>query len=217
MTSSITFWMHANVSCRHGPVSAVLDQAILHFMGDVDVVSALRITRVRTWERRRCAIRSCVVLSRVVVILVAVIVSSGCNADKEPVKNEATVAGDAAIWVVDPATHISSDTTAYTALVTRVECNNGDTGVVLKPDVRMSATQAVVTFRVAVRSPGSADCRGNNPVPYEVKLPEALGDRDLVDGQCLSGGKAANTEFCAPDGVRFHTVQSMPSRRLPRL
>jgi hypothetical protein len=33
----------------------------------------------------------------------------------------------------------------------------------------------------------------------------------------LSGGKAANTEFCAPDGVRFHTVQSMPSRRLPRL
>jgi len=34
-------------------------------------------------------------------------------------------------------------------------------------------------------------------------LPEPLGDRSLVDGQCESDADASRTSLCQPDGVRY--------------
>lgn len=111
--------------------------------------------------------------------------------------------GEAAVWEVDPAEEIDESSTTFTALVSRLGCNGGVTGQVLDPVVESDATQVVVRFAVAPKEPGAANCQGNDLVPVEVDLGEPLGDRSLVDGECLPGGEAPGTAFCDPDGVRF--------------
>ncbi|MCY7411791.1 MAG: hypothetical protein LH471_01930 [Salinibacterium sp.] len=60
----------------------------------------------------------------------------------------------------------------------------------------------VVTFSVSPEQPQAADCQGNDQIAYEVTLPEALGDRQLVDGACESA-EAKSTVYCDDGGVRY--------------
>ena len=112
-------------------------------------------------------------------------------------------AGDAAVWVTGPDQDLDPSSTGFTALVSRLGCNSGVTGEVLSPDIRVTEAEVVVTFSVAPERSGAADCQGNDQVPYEVSLPEPLGERALVDGQCLEGGAAGTTSFCQPDATRW--------------
>lgn len=109
----------------------------------------------------------------------------------------------AAVWDVAPEQSLDANTTTFTALVHRVGCNSGVTGDVNDPAIEAGDDQLVITFTVSPGEPASADCPGNEPVAYEVELPEALGDRELIDGECAPIGPNNNAD-CDPDGVR-HT------------
>jgi hypothetical protein len=108
----------------------------------------------------------------------------------------------AATWDLAPDQSLDAETTTFTALVTRLDCNSGVTGEVNDAEVEFTDTEVVITFTVSPRTPGDGDCQGNDPVRHEVDLPQALGDRALVDGQCASA-EAEDTEPCRPDGVRY--------------
>jgi hypothetical protein len=107
----------------------------------------------------------------------------------------------AATWRLAPSQTLDANTTTFSALVTRLGCNSGVTGDVNNPDIELTDDQVVITFTVSPGEPSSAACQGNNQVAYTVELPEGLGDRALVDGECASS--ATGTEPCHPDGVRY--------------
>ncbi len=111
---------------------------------------------------------------------------------------------DDAVATWDLANDQSPDsaTTAVTVDVTRLGCNSGETGTVNDPDIEMTDTQVVITFTVSPGEPSAANCQGNNPVSYDVELPEALGERFLVDGAC-DLTEATSTAPCQPSGVRY--------------
>lgn len=50
---------------------------------------------------------------------------------------QTTVDGDAAVWVLGPDQSIDRSSTTFTALVSRLECNNGVTGDVLAPEIHV--------------------------------------------------------------------------------
>lgn len=108
----------------------------------------------------------------------------------------------AATWDLAPGQTLAADTTTFTALVTRSGCNSGVTGDVNEPDIELTEAEVVITFAVSPGQPSAATCQGNNQVSYEVELPEAIGDRELVDGEC-SSAEANDTEPCRPDDVRY--------------
>jgi hypothetical protein len=103
--------------------------------------------------------------------------------------------GDAATWSIDPGAPPSPTSSTFTALVSRLACNGGVTGTVLRPGVVATATEVVVTFTVADDIDGGT-CPDNDEVPYEVELGQPLGDRVLVDGGCAPGGLAAINGIC---------------------
>ena len=127
------------------------------------------------------------------IIALSAALSSGCSPSHDQAE---------AIWDLTKDQTLVSDTTAFAVEVTRLGCNNGETGTVNDPDIEMTDTQVVITFTVSPGEPSSADCQGNNAVSYDVELPEALGERELVDGGCVSS-EAASTESCHPSGVRY--------------
>lgn len=113
--------------------------------------------------------------------------------------------GDTAVWDIDPAALPSSGASTFTAKVSRLGCNGGMTGTVLRPGVRLEDTRVVVTFTVEA-DPDGGTCPGNDWVSNVVDLGEPIGSRTLVDGSCLDGAEAATTSFCADDaGVRWPT------------
>jgi hypothetical protein len=116
---------------------------------------------------------------------------------------DSSTRGDPAVWFLGLDQELQESTTTFTALVSRLGCNDGVTGQVLEPEIRMSESEVVVTFSVAPKQPGPATCPDNDEVSYEVDLGEPLGARALVDGQCLPGGEAATTSFCRPGATRF--------------
>ena len=74
-----------------------------------------------------------------------------------------------------------------TAVVSRLGCANGVTGEVHEPEVSLEDDAVVVAFSVDPITT-DASCPDNDEVPYEVVLPEPLGDRSLVDRQCEPDG-----------------------------
>lgn len=164
-----------------------------------------RPSSMRTF-RRDLTIRACA------VVALSAVLSSGCGLPSD----EADEAG--ATWDLTKDQTPDSDTTAFTVEVTRLGCNSGQTGTVNDPGIEMTDTQVVITFTVSPgeqwrgfrlwrsggqpRGPGSADCQGNNAVSYDVELPEALSERELVDGGCAST-EATGTAPCQPSGVRY--------------
>ncbi|MGA5303215.1 hypothetical protein ACPCHT_25025 [Nucisporomicrobium flavum] len=146
------------------------------------------------------------------------LVAAACEADTVPPKAKASMtphsqavasarasgSGDPAVWYVAPQQNLQESSTAFTALVHRVACNSGVTGDVLKPEIRMTETEVVVTFTVAPKEREIAPCPGNDEVPYEVKLNEPLNGRSLVDGLCLSADRfLARSGYCTPSATRF--------------
>jgi len=106
------------------------------------------------------------------------------------------------VWTLAPDQRVDADTTELTVLVSRLGCDSGVTGDVQEPDVRVDDQAVVLTFVVEPGEPRAATCQGNDEMPYDVVLPEPLGRRSLVDGQCADGAEASHTSFCLPDGVR---------------
>lgn len=88
-----------------------------------------------------------------------------------------------------------------TALVTRLDCDSGVTGTVNDPDIELADDEVLLTFTVTPGDPAGGGCQGNDEVACQVQLPEALGDRALVDGACAST-RAGDTASCQPGGVR---------------
>lgn len=107
-----------------------------------------------------------------------------------------------AVWSLQAPNQLGADTTTFAVLVRRVGCNNGVTGEVQEPDIQVEDTKITISFAVLPEQT-TADCLGNDEVPYEVALPGPLGDRQLIDGQCAEGAEGSGTIFCRPDGVRY--------------
>lgn len=112
------------------------------------------------------------------------------------------VEGDTAVWDVNPANPPAPSDTSVTAMVTRLGCSGGETGEVLEPEVSADDRRVVLTFSVEPLPEGEYTCPGNPAVPYVVELDEPVGDRELVDGACLSGD-AASTSHCSDGAVRW--------------
>lgn len=125
----------------------------------------------------------------------------GCvNAPSDRVAAPPT--GDTATWEVDPERRPTRDAQRVEVLVTRLGCASGKTGEVLPPDVREEDDQVVVTFAVERLARRDQTCPGNAPVPGGVDLDRPLGDRELLDGACLSG-EAATTAACVEGPQRW--------------
>ena len=62
--------------------------------------------------------------------------------------------------------------------------------------------QIVVTMSVEPLPSGDYTCPGNKAEPYVVELDGAIGERQLVDGACLSG-EAVSTSTCSDSAVRW--------------
>ena len=109
----------------------------------------------------------------------------------------------AASWTLAPGDAVGPTSEQLQVLVTRVGCNSGVTGDVEEPEVEFNSDRVVVTFVVTPGEPGSADCQGNPDVPLLLMLPEPLGNRALIDGQCLTNDDVASTSFCVDGGLRY--------------
>lgn len=148
--------------------------------------------------RRGLVIRSCA------MVALSAVLCGGCSLFNDEAKATSDLTNDKAIatWDLTKDQTADSDTTAFAVDVTRLGCNNGETGTVNDPDIEMTDTQVVITFTVSPSEPGAANCLGNDAVSYGVELPEALGERELVDGGC-DATEAASTSTCQPSGVRY--------------
>lgn len=109
----------------------------------------------------------------------------------------------AASWTLAPGQAVAPTTKQLEVLVTRVGCNSGVTGEVEEPEIDVRSDRVIVTFVVTPGELGSADCQGNQEVPFLLTLPEPLGSRALADGQCLTNDEVASTSFCADGGLRY--------------
>lgn len=107
----------------------------------------------------------------------------------------------AAMWYVQGDQDINAATEDITVGVTRLGCNGGVTGTPQPPEFEVTPDEIVISFVVTPGEPlGAATCPGDDLVSYTLTLPEPLGERRLVDGQCST--EASSTSFCTPDDVR---------------
>jgi hypothetical protein len=111
--------------------------------------------------------------------------------------------GDPATWYLAKKETLNGSSTSFTAVVSRFGCNDGSTGDVLPPEIEMTESEVVVTFMVSPKQTGAATCPGNSYVRFRVHLPEPLGDRSLVDGECRGEHGASTTAVCWRDETRF--------------
>jgi hypothetical protein len=113
---------------------------------------------------------------------------------------------DPAVWVTDLTAVPQPTASSFTAMASRLGCNDGATGRILPPEVTVTATEVVVRFTAEGLGQGAHRCPGGDWVPYVVDVGEPIGDRALVDGACRGGGQAPGTAYCAEDagrGVRW--------------
>lgn len=110
--------------------------------------------------------------------------------------------GDAAVWWIDPSDNLIPATQSFTARVSRLACNDGDTGAVLDPIVEVGDSEIVITFTVEPIPPGTHTCPSNDAVEHLVQLGEPIAGRVLVDGACRSD-EARTTSFCVDGSQRW--------------
>lgn len=166
-------------------------------LGLIDMMSRFRLGSVLMWASLT-ALTACEATTEP-----ATAGSVETSEAESSTSTQTSAGGDAAVWDLSPGQRLERSSTTFVALVSRLGCNGGVTGQVLTPEIHMSESEVVVTFSVALKSPGAAACPGNNQVSYEVSLGEPLRGRALVDGQCLPDGVAASTSFCATGPTRF--------------
>ncbi|MGC3955843.1 MAG: hypothetical protein QM804_16630 [Propionicimonas sp.] len=120
-----------------------------------------------------------------------------------PGKSASAPDGAAGTWRLVNAEQVGPDSTQLAIAVTRVECNGGVTGEVLRPVVAYSRSEVVIRALVArIEGDGPRSCPENDWVETTVKLAEPIGDRELVDAACLAG-EAVETSVCAEGPVRW--------------
>lgn len=90
--------------------------------------------------------------------------------DARGATGEVGARGAAAVWTAAPNQSLEPGTSEFTVLVSRLGCNNGVTGEVLEPDVRLDAQRVVLTFAVEPNEPSAANCLGNDQVRFDVTL-----------------------------------------------
>lgn len=114
---------------------------------------------------------------RVLGMLIVGLVLGGC-ATGMPIDE-----GGAATWALAPDADIGPDTTEFTAMVTERACASGQSSAdrIIGPGIEVTEDAVTVTFRVRPLS-GAQECQGNPPTPVSVRLPEPIGDRQLLDG-----------------------------------
>lgn len=110
--------------------------------------------------------------------------------------------GDVGNWKITSDQDISTETTSFIIDVWRLACSNGETGEILDPIVDMQEEQIVIYARVAALPDGAYNCPGNDLVPATITLEQPIGERPLVDGECLQG-EASTTAFCL-ESVRWN-------------
>jgi hypothetical protein len=179
---------------------------------DVDAALTATLARGRARRRRRIAGGAALALLAVVGVTAGVAISDRDSATEvastpQPTRAVPSVPeeGDFASWSIDPAAPPSPDRDSFRALVTRLGCNSGRTGPVLRPGVVVHDDRIEVTFTVEHVDGGR--CPGNLPEPYEVDLGVPLGNRRLVDSDCNKphdlGDGSVGGQACADDGVHW--------------
>ena len=128
------------------------------------------------------------------------ILLTGCQptaVDVTPTPSESAAAtlGDAAVWELASPELLDEDSTGIDVAVTRLACSSGITGEPLAPVISYETDRIVITIDVESFGDRGGNCQGNNAVPVTVDLDEALGQRSLVDGACLTGD-AVGTAPC---------------------
>lgn len=99
-------------------------------------------------------------------------------------------------WGLDPAALPTPDDRSISVGVWEVPCSGGRdiTGKILPPEITYEPERVVVTLwlePLPSLGPNEAlTCPLAPPVPYNVGLSEPLGDRELVDGNQVTGGDA---------------------------
>ena len=102
----------------------------------------------------------------------------------EPPAGEIEARVGRASWWVDPkAAAPTATSTTIHALVLEQSCASGKPpiGRVEPPAIELTDTTVIVTYEIR-RNVGDQDCQGNPPLAVELKLPEPLGKRALLDG-----------------------------------
>lgn len=107
-----------------------------------------------------------------------------------------------ATWELLDPDSVNAESASLRVGVTRLDCSGGETGTLLEPQVSLEADRILIRTDVAALPGGAYDCPGNNVVPLDIELGEAIGDRELVDQACLEG-EAVQTTFCPEGGVRW--------------
>ena len=87
----------------------------------------------------------------------------------------------AATW--QSADEIDASTTTFEARVTEVACSGGQDpeGRIVEPRITLDEDSITITFGETPLD-GPSDCQSNRDAPYQVVLPEPVGDRTLRDG-----------------------------------
>ncbi len=91
--------------------------------------------------------------------------------------------GPASWWVNPRAAAPTATSTTIHALVLEQSCASGKppVGRVEPPAIELTDTAVIVTYEIR-KMPGGQDCQSNPPFGVELKLPEPLGKRALLDG-----------------------------------
>lgn len=92
----------------------------------------------------------------------------------------------AATWTLAPGSAPGPETTLLHLLVTERECASGQSaeGRVADPAIAVDAGSVTIYFAVKTL-PGGGRCPSNPPLQLDVDLPEALGNRSLLDGSAF--------------------------------
>lgn len=122
------------------------------------------------------------------------------NGDPSPSPTVDGGIGDSAIWVLSDDADLTPASTTVTIDVTRIGCSSGVTGTPLDPIVEYEPTRIIIRAHVAPHIDGG-NCLGNPSERHTFTLPEPIGDRFLVDGECLSG--PAVNAFDCQDPIRW--------------
>ena len=106
-----------------------------------------------------------------------------------------------ATWRVDPEAELAPESTVVPVLVSRIECNNGVTGEIVdhSASTLLDENAIRIEFWVGPVNEGEANCPDNDEVPFDVELPEPLGNQVLIDGVCGSDANVATTIWCQTD------------------
>lgn len=108
-----------------------------------------------------------------------------------------------ATWTLARGATIDPAATRVPILVSRIECNSGQTGELREPRVVEESSRVLITAYVAVDNRSGADCQGNPGVSTEVRLDAPVGHRTLVDAAFLGDPPAAPQGACADGGIRW--------------